>query len=256
MIGGISERIRPKRFKLIACEILFREASYCAALSRNIIDPVFLPKGLHDLGAEKMSRRLAEEVERTEADRYDAILLGYGLCNNGILGVKAGVRLVVPRTHDCIAILLGSRGKYDDFFANSPGTYFKSTGWTERDAPSAESSESVTSQLGLNPDYRKFVEKYGEENAAYLMETMGDWLKNYTKFAYIDTGFGDFSAYKAEAAEEAKNRSLAYEELTGSIEFLMRLMDGDWDPESFLVLEPGQKIAPAYDGSIVTIGYP
>jgi hypothetical protein len=254
MIDGIPEAERPLRLKLIACEVLMREACLCAAVSRNMINPVFLPKGLHDLGAEKMSKLIAEEIEKTDSSLYDGILLGYGLCNNGILGLKAGVKLVVPRTHDCIAILLGSRGKYDEYFAKNPGTFFRSTGWTERDTPSGSNAESVTSQLGLNPDYWKFVEKYGEENAAYLMETMGDWLKNYTKFAYIDTGFGDFAAYKRAAAEEARAKSLLYEELSGSTEMLLKLMDGKWDEDTFLVLDPGQRIIPTYREDIIDAG--
>ena len=45
------------------------------------------------------------------------IIVGYGLCGNGLVGVKSGAHtLVIPRTHDCVAIFLGfgqSGGGFD-----------------------------------------------------------------------------------------------------------------------------------------------
>ena len=56
----------PRRFKLIACEILYREV--CAVIARSIhqVDVEFLPKGLHDIGREKMSARLAEVLSAVD----------------------------------------------------------------------------------------------------------------------------------------------------------------------------------------------
>lgn len=78
----------PKRFRVIACEILYRELCLCAAKSKNIVDLTFLPKGLHDMGAAKMQKTLQEEIDKTQWDKYDAVLLGYGLCNNGTGGAS------------------------------------------------------------------------------------------------------------------------------------------------------------------------
>ena len=69
----------------------------------------FLPKGLHDLGGKPMAAKIQEVVDRTPEGVYDAILLGYGLCGNGLDGLTARhTRLVLPRAHDCIALLMGS----------------------------------------------------------------------------------------------------------------------------------------------------
>ena len=38
-----------KRYKVIACEIMFREVCLCASKSKNIVDTVFMPKGLHGI---------------------------------------------------------------------------------------------------------------------------------------------------------------------------------------------------------------
>jgi hypothetical protein len=60
-----------KRYKVIACEILFREVCLCAALSRQVVDLQFMPKGLHDIGEQKMADRLQSEIDRTDPARYD-----------------------------------------------------------------------------------------------------------------------------------------------------------------------------------------
>jgi len=38
---------------------------------------------------------------------------------------------VVPRAHDCITLLLGSKERYAKLFGERPGTYWYSAGWLE-----------------------------------------------------------------------------------------------------------------------------
>ena len=246
----------PRRYKLIACEIMFRELSYCAALSRNIIDVSYLPKGLHDMGERKMTALLQAAVDQVDASRYDAILLGYGLCNNGTRGLRAALPMVLPRAHDCITLLVGSREKYSAYFEAHPGTYYKSPGWVERsgdpnDDPSTVASDSVIAQLGINRTYEQYVAKYGEDNARYLMEMLGNWVKNYTRLAYIDTQVGDFADYKEQTRAEAERRGWEYEEIQGSTSLLQRLLNGDWDSADFLVIPASQTAIATYDDNII-----
>ena len=57
-----------------------------------------------------MQERLQDAVIRSDKAGYEAILFGYALCGNGLLGLTAfTVPLVIPRAHDCITLLLGSR---------------------------------------------------------------------------------------------------------------------------------------------------
>jgi hypothetical protein len=241
-----------KRYKLIACEIMFREISLCASKCKNIIDITFMPKGLHDIGSDKMSERLQSEINKADYEKYEAILLAYGLCNNGIKGLHSELPIVIPRAHDCITLLLGSRQKYDDFFKSNPGTFFKSPGWIERDASPNESEQSVTSQLGMNKTYQEYVELFGEENARYLMETMGDWLKNYSRIAFIDTGTGDAETYRKLTKQQAFDNQWEYEELKGDTGLLLKLLNGEWDDESFLLVPPDYEIKPTGDDDLIT----
>ncbi len=241
----------PQRFKVIACEVLFREVSYCAARARPMVDVTFLPKGLHDTGAGPMARRLQQAIDEVDAATYDAILLAYGLCNYGICGLRAPLPLVVPRAHDCITLLLGSRQRYRAYFDRHPATYYLSTGWMERAGDPNEQPNSVTARLGLSASYVDYVARYGEEKAHYLMETLGDWMRHYRRLAYIDTGFGDFTHYKEAARREAAERGWEYEELQGGTVLLQRLLDGEWAAEDFLLVPPGFSIVAADDDDAI-----
>lgn len=238
------------RYKLIGCEILYRELCYCAALSQNIVDLEFMPKGLHDLGEKGMSERLQAEIDRVDPQRYQAVLLAYGLCNNGIRGLHSPLPLVVPRAHDCITLLLGSKDRYIEVFNANPGTYFKSTGWIERDEPA---EGGISQQLGLRKSYEDYVREYGEDNARYLMEVLGDGLRNYSAFAYISVDFGNFKGYEKRTAEEAGERGWSYQKLQGNLSLLKRLVDGPWDGENFLVVPAGKTLAPSNDVSVIRL---
>lgn len=215
------------------------------------MDITFLPKGLHDSGEKKMSTRLQETIDQVDPAKYEAILLGYGLCNNGIRGLHAALPLVVTRAHDCITLLLGSKEKYAAYFQNNPGTYYMSPGWVERNPDSRENADSITTQLGMNRTYQEYVDKFGEDNALYLMETLGSWYKNYKKMAYIDTHVLDDQAYKDQTRSEAASHGWEYEDLSGSTDLLQRLLDGNWDSRDFLVIPPSRTIAPSHDGDII-----
>ena len=77
----------------------------------NQVDIEFLPKGLHDIGQAGMSARLSEVLAAVDETKYEAVLLGYGLCSNGLVGLTArSIPLVVPRAHDCITLFLGEQG--------------------------------------------------------------------------------------------------------------------------------------------------
>ena len=68
------------------------------ARSINQVDVEFLPKGLHDIGQAGMSARLAEVLAAVDESQYEAVLLGYALCSNGLVGLTArNIPLVVPR---------------------------------------------------------------------------------------------------------------------------------------------------------------
>ena len=122
-----------QRFKLIVCRVLQKEAYFCAAKTENIIDIELTGQGLHEQ-PEKLCQGLQDLIAETddpEGRPYDAILLGYGLCSNAIIGLAATIPLVVPRGHDCVTLLLGSKEKYKEYFDSHRGVYWYSPGWIQ-----------------------------------------------------------------------------------------------------------------------------
>ncbi len=239
------------RLKLISCEVLFREMCHACAHSPHQVDIEFLPKGLHDLGGQAMAAKIQEVVDRTPPALYHAILLGYGLCGNGLAGVTARhTPLVLPRAHDCIALLLGSRGCYQAYFENNPGTYYRSTGWLER----GQGLQQLThNTAGFDQSLEALIARYGEDNGRYLYEEMTRYRSGYQKLAFIESGLEADGHFLAEAAAEAQEKGWAFERLAGDLAWLGRLVNGDWPESDFVIARPGQRFGPSYDDRVIQI---
>lgn len=241
------------RLKLIACEIFYREFCFCLANSINIVDVEFVSQGLHDLESNEIRQKLQEKIDSVDSSKYKSILLGYGLCNNGIVGLTATkVPLIIPRAHDCITFFFGSKEKYRDYFDKNSGTYYKTTGWIERDSVNMETMQSFKmKKLGLDKTYEEYVKMYGEENAKYIIEALGKGIDNYNKYSYIDVDLAKSLKYEKVTEEEAKKKNWEFEYLKGDLKLFRNLVDGNWSKEDFLIVEPGYKIAASYDDNIV-----
>jgi hypothetical protein len=241
------------RLRLISCEILYREI--CAAVSRspNTVDIDFLPKGLHDIGSDGMRKRLQDAVDLVDGQRYSAVLLGYGLCNNGIAGLAArSVPLVLPRAHDCITLFFGSRERYLSYFEAHPGVFFKTTGWIERGTETGELSQlSIQRRTRMDSNYGDLVARYGEENAKYLWEELCNYTRHYRQLTFIEMGTEPDDSFERQTREEAARRSWAFDKIRGDLALIQRLVDGVWDPQEFLVLQPGERVAARYDDDII-----
>ena len=241
------------RLKLISCEIFYREMCAAVARSPHTVDIDFLPKGLHDIGTESMRERLQAAIDRVDSTSYQNVLLGYGLCNNGIAGLQArAIPLVVPRAHDCITLFLGSKERYLEYFNNHPGVYFKTTGWIERGDAAGELSQlAIGRKMGLGSTYEELVAKYGEDNARYLWEELNDSTKHYRQMTFIEMGVEPDGSFEQRARDEAAQRGWQFEKLKGSLGMIQRLVDGLWDDKDFLIVPPGGRIQALYDDGVV-----
>jgi hypothetical protein len=239
------------RFKLISCEVLFREMCHAAAHAPHQVDLEFLPKGLHDLGGKPMAAKIQEVVDRTPEGVYDAILLGYGLCGNGLDGLAARhTPLVLPRAHDCIALLMGSGERHQKYFESNPGTYYRSTGWLER----GKGLQQLTpNTFGFDETLEAMIAKYGEDNGRYLFEEMNRYRAQYRKLTFIETGLEADGKFLAEAAAEASEQGWTFERLPGDLAWLGRLVAGEWTEAEFVVAAPGQQFAASYDVRVVKV---
>jgi hypothetical protein len=225
-----------KRLQLIVCKVLQREAYFCASRSRNVVDVVLMEQGLHD-EPDRLRREVQRALEQThdvQGRPYDASLLGYGLCSNGVVGLRAAIPIVIPRAHDCITVLLGSKEGYQEYFDSHRGVYWYSSGWVESGKqPSKERYDK------LLEEYRR---KYGDDNAQYLMEVEQTWIKEYKWATFVDWGLADSDTYKAYTRRCADFLGWGYEELRGDPGLMQRFVDGLWDERDFLVVAPGRHV--------------
>ncbi len=182
-----------------------------------------LEQGLHRT-PEKLREALQLEIDSIDADE---ILLGYGLCGNGVAGLKsATARIVVPRVDDCIAILLGSYERYKQEFDGEPGTYWLSHGWIEHAQDPYK-------------EYERVREKYDEETAVWVAH---ETMKGYHRVALIDTWARPLSELRGYAQKFADFFKLDYQEMEGSGELVRALVAGTYPEDDFVVVQPGQEI--------------
>lgn len=242
------------KLKLISCEIFFREMEFLLKETPHDVDVQFLQKGLHDIPTEEMLSRIQAQVDVASEGGYDAIILGYGLCNNGLDGLTArDIPLVIPRAHDCITMFLGSRWRYKKYFDDNPGTFFKTTGWIERDYVADELKEiAIPTQLGMDMTYDQLVEQYGEDNAEFLWEELCDTEKNYSQITFIEMGVEPDGSFEQTAKDEAISKGWKFEKVDGNLDLLRRMFHGDWESDDFLVISPNSRIIPTHTDAIIS----
>jgi hypothetical protein len=242
------------KLKVIACDVLRREISYLASRSSCYVDVSFLSQGLH-VTPDKLRVLLGEEIEKAnrgfpyahfeEKDYYDYIILAYGLCDNSVIGLSSsGSPLVVPRAHDCITLLLGSKDRYSELFNSSPGTYWYSRGWIECSLQPGETRYIKTRD--------SYVQKYGEDNADYLMEMEQGWFKSYERAFFIDwEELGNSEYYRSYTKKCAEYLKWKYEEAQGSMLLMEKLLSGIFDEEEVQIVPPGSLISASFDDTII-----
>ena len=245
--------------KLIACNVFMREACLCIARSPHAIDVEFLELGEH-AQPQCLNAALQAKIDETERGpkTYTAILLLYGLCGNAAVGLRAGkTQLVLPRAHDCATILLGSKERFREHFQENPSMPFSSVGFLERGSYYLR-TENGQRQIHHGDPYAALVEQYGEDNAKYIWESMHpehpDPLAS--RVVFIDlaetSGLGAAEQFRAQAERDGKTCL----QLDGSLALIDRLLNGDWDPVDFLVVEPGHQTAGVYDWTEIVRAVP
>jgi hypothetical protein len=222
---------------VVACKVL------AAALERLLPEDLaaevrFLDYGLHRVPV-KLTNALQEALD--EIEQPSLVVLGYGLCGNGLKDIRAGRHtLLVPRADDCIAILLGSYRAYMRQFAAAPGTYYLTKGWLES---------------GSHPlkEYQEYLPKYGQEQTLWLLDQQ---YRNYSRIALVASTPEELAVYREQAQQVARfceRWGMRYEEILGSDDYVRRLIETatalhrnssgtiDAGPD-FLVIPPGGQI--------------
>lgn len=244
------------RLKLIACKALYREISLITATCSHFVDVTYLRQGLHNTPA-LLTEALQKEIDLVDAGddlhtykneyskrEFDAILLGYGLCSNGTMGVSSKkYPIIIPRVHDCVTLFLGSQEKYLEYFEAHCGTYWYNASWIEN---------AITPSKRTNEEMREYyAEKFGEENADFLVEA--ELTSNYNRCAYVKWDELPFLEYEQYTRDAAEHLGWNFDLVCGSSEYLRDFLCGNWDEKRFLTVPPGNKAEPDYSGEIMKL---
>lgn len=215
---------------VVACKVF-------QSMLENLMPPdlaeqvTFMEYGLHRVPT-KLTWAVQEAIDSIEEPSL--VMIAYGLCGNGLKGIKSREHtLLIPRSDDCIAVLLGSYQKYIQEFDRTPGTYYLTKGWLES---------------GSNPlqEYQEIKEKYGPEDADWIMDQQ---YQHYERLVFVAHNQEDLEKYRPQAlevAEYCQRWDMRYEELLGSNRFVQRLIevakDLDGSDDDFVIISPGGEI--------------
>jgi uncharacterized protein DUF1638 len=215
---------------VIACQV-FKNLFDRFVQAGTIREFIYLDYGLHDY-----PKKLNQAVQGALAGLSEPslVILGYGLCGNGLNGVMAGKHtLLIPRADDCIAVFLGSYERYRREFTAQSATYYLTKGWLES---------------GSNPleEYQRYAARYGATKADWLMDQM---YHNYKRLAFVAHSQEDLDTYRARAQEVARfceRWGMRYEEMLGSTEFFEQLLQTAASLEDaaddFIIIPPGGEL--------------
>jgi hypothetical protein len=212
-----------KKIKFISCEVLLDEIKDKIPGNWEVTS---MEKRLHER-SDELRKKLQEEIDRSEG--FDIIFLGFGLCGKSVEGlISKDSVLVLPKSDDCIAILLGSVEEYKKQTNKEPGTYYLTRGYI------GEAEEDI-----VGGGFSGIREKYDEDTWKWIIKEM---LKNYKRLVFINTGNYDPEKWRNMALEEAKKLELEFEEIKSTGGFFRKISEGEWGND-FVKVEPGQKVS-------------
>lgn len=236
--------------KFICCDVFARMAYKYALESAHTVDLELVPMLAH-IEPEKLHKDLQTRIDRCATERnYDAILVGYGLCGNATVGLKApGVPLILPRMHDCCTMFCGGKENFLKEFGAHPSMRWRSACYYERfDLLNMEGDEPFNYKT--SQEYLEYVEQYGEEMAEDL------WIMMHPDIETDEAAYIEIDGFEFRNCCELFTRDVALEDKTvkkvqGRPDLFKALVNGPWDAKDFLTVNPGEKIVGVYDQQYV-----
>ncbi len=208
--------------KIICCEVMKEELLSVKPEIETELE--FISMGLH-LHPEKLKVELQNVINRSKG--YTKIILGFGLCGGAVRGLQASeCELIIPKVHDCIPLLLGSKEEMEFQKRRESGTFYLSCGW-------------MLSEKNIISDYQRITKKFGEKKASKVLSRMFD---SYKRILFIHTGSSGESKPLGSAREIGRLLGLRFDETKGSKDYIYKLVNGPWDEENFISIKPQETI--------------
>ncbi len=234
----------------IVCDVMKDEFKKYEAEAGNNLDCIFIEQYLHNT-PDLMNKKLQEAIDSVD-DKYDKILLGYGLCSNGVVGlVSQKHEILIPKVDDCISLFLGSKKRYLEEFQKDSATYYLCRGWIEYGGDPyrgylvwTDQEDKIPAEWIRSKHIYGQSQKYDRAMADFLFVEM---MKNYKQVTLIDND--DLEEIHKKYAQDMVDfmstmlgRQIKLKVIKGSSEFLRKLVKYEYDDVNFLKIKPGQKI--------------
>ncbi len=221
---------------LLACDVFKEELTEFGGETPPWHRIEYLEMGLHDQ-PNNLRTEVQAAIARLEADpNVEVILLAYGLCGNGLLGIRAErCPLILPRAHDCVSILLGGMEPHSALLKENPGTYFYSPGWVRGKRVPGPDREAHLRKVydARYPDDEDMVDD--------LVEADAYGFAHHNCAAYVDlTENAEAESYCKDCA---KHLGWQFKRLKGDSSMLLNLIKGNWPADRYLTIPPGHEVA-------------
>ena len=208
--------------KLIGCPSTKNEVVYLTSSLQ--IDYEFIEFNLHGF-PKKLHKQLQNSINASQ--EYDQIIITYSRCSNILLGLLSqSAPLIVPGTHDCISLLLGSDERRQALSKKNLGTYYFSPGWLD---------------YGRDPyqEYQEYVARFGSKQAVFLIKTL---YGRYSEAVFINTYDSmDTDKYRERVWKIAAFFEWKVSEVKGNLSLLQDIINGRINSAS-LYIPPGKPI--------------
>ena len=206
---------------LIACEMQKKELLASIAETSFKGEVLWLKKSLHEK-PKRLNKALQEAIDSCQGK--SAILLGFGMCGNGVMGlVSRNTSLIIPMFDDCIRMLLSPGENLP--IPSSIFSLFFTEGWLESD-------ECLLKKTNI------YDKHYGREKGEYYTKML---LESYNAVTFIDTGLYDIKKCEEKIRYKCELCELKIKTDPGNTRVYKKLLSGIYDSE-FVVKAPGEKI--------------
>lgn len=209
---------------IIACRVLEPEIEWLQSNLDRVSRVHYMDQGLH-MTPKKMPGIIQEHIDQSQDAKE--IVLGYGLCSQGTVGLTASVPIIIPKVHDCISLFLGSVTRYARLVKERPGTFYLTPGWIKEKRDPLGMMEEV------------YVPRMGKKTAEWGMT---EELKHYTHIVFINTGIENPEPLRKRAKENAAFFGKIYEEIQGDLIYFYNMLTGNYPDEEFAFVKPGKPV--------------
>jgi hypothetical protein len=142
---------------------------------------------------------------------------------------------------DCIPLILGDEERHRAYIERRPGTFWFSVGWIE--------GFPLPGSPDYNDRYNEFYGRTIDENKRDTIERI--LMENYTHLTYIgwevlgervNRPGREYTRACVSGLNQRLGMNLEFDQVAGDPGRLQRFVDGEWETDEFLILEPGKRL--------------